>query len=64
MCPSCLTTTGLAVASAVSMGGRTALTVRAIGRKRGERKIIPNSNKRKTHDVNTDSKGPEDSVAR
>jgi len=43
MCPFCLSTIGLVVASTVSTGGLTALAVK-LSRKKGNAKEIPNSN--------------------
>jgi len=55
MCPFCLATMGLIVASATSAGGLTALAVK-LSRKRNKMKEIPNSNERSNQDVNPNSR--------
>jgi hypothetical protein len=52
MCPFCLTTMGLFVASAVSSGGVAALAVKVSRNKNEAREIIPNSTQRRNEDVN------------
>jgi hypothetical protein len=51
MCPFCWTTIGLVVAGTVSTGGLTALAAKVYRMSRtGE--VLPNSEERKTHNVN------------
>lgn len=64
MCPFCLATMGLIVAGAASTGGLAALAVKASRKKNGAGEIVPNSNKRRTQDVNEHDRKPENSVAR
>lgn len=47
MCPFCLTSIGLLVASATSAGGLTALAVKLSRKKNDEKEIIRNSNETK-----------------
>lgn len=47
MCPFCLATMGLIVASATSAGGLAALGVKWSRKKNGRKEITPNSNERK-----------------
>lgn len=47
MCPFCLATMGLIVASATSAGGLAALGVKLSRKKNGRKEITPNSNERK-----------------
>jgi hypothetical protein len=50
MCPFCLSTMGLVVASAVSTGGLAALAVR-VSRKNRTGEVLPNSEERKNQNV-------------
>ena len=52
MCPFCLATMGLVVASAVSTGGLAALVVKVSRKKNQAEEIVPNSDKRRNQDVN------------
>ena len=64
MCPFCLATMGLVVASAVSTGGLAALVVKVSRKKNQAEEIVPNSDKRRNQDVNEHGRNPENSVAR
>jgi hypothetical protein len=55
MCPFCLTSMGLIVASATSAGGLTVLAAK-LSRKKSDKKEIPNSNERSTQNVNSNSR--------
>jgi hypothetical protein len=55
MCPFCLASMGLIVASATSAGGLTVLAVK-LSRKKNNAKEIPNSNERSNEDVNSNSR--------
>lgn len=55
MCPFCLASMGLIVASATSAGGLTALAVK-LSRKKNNAKEIPNSNERSNQNVNPNSR--------
>jgi hypothetical protein len=55
MCPFCMTTMGLIVASAASTGGLAALAVK-LSRKKNNEKEIPNPNERSNQDVNQNSR--------
>ena len=55
MCPFCIATMGLIVASATSAGGLTALAVK-LSRKKSNAKEIPNPNERSNQNVNSDSR--------
>jgi len=57
MCPFCLATMGLIVAGAASTGGLAALAVK-LSRKKNEAGEIPNSDKRRNHDVNEHDREP------
>ena len=50
MCPFCLSTVGLVVASAVSTGGLAALAVK-VSRKNRTGEVLPNSEERKNQNV-------------
>jgi hypothetical protein len=63
MCPFCLATMGLIVASAASTGGLAALTMKISRKKRGGEGIVPQPNERRNQDVIEYGK-PETSVAR
>ena len=52
MCPFCLSTMGLIVASAVSTGGVAVLAVKVSRKKNEGREIVPNSSQRRNQDVN------------
>jgi hypothetical protein len=64
MCPFCLATMGLVVASAASTGGLAALAVKLSGKKNGDEAIVPTSNQRRDQNVNEHDKKPKGSVAR
>jgi hypothetical protein len=64
MCPFCLTTMGLIVASAASTGGLAALAVKVSRKKNGAGEIVPQSDKRRNQDVIEHDRKPENSVAR
>ena len=64
MCPFCLSTMGLIVASAVSTGGVAVLAVRVSRKKNEGREIVPNSSQRRNQDVNEHNRESENSVAR
>jgi hypothetical protein len=64
MCPFCLATMGLVVASAASTGGLAALAVKLSRKKNGDEAIVPNSNQRRDQNVNEHDKKPKGSVAR
>jgi hypothetical protein len=51
MCPFCITTVGLIVASAVSTGGLATLALKVAGKKSDSTEIIPNSTERSSQDV-------------
>jgi hypothetical protein len=51
MCPFCLASIGMIVASATSAGGLTALAVK-LSRKKGNANEIPNPNERSNQNVN------------
>jgi len=55
MCPFCLASMGLIVASATSAGGLTVLAVK-LSRKKSDKKESPNSNERSNQDVNANSR--------
>jgi hypothetical protein len=55
MCPFCLASMGLIVASATSAGGLTVLAVK-LSRKKNNAKKIPNSNERSNPDVHPNSR--------
>ncbi len=55
MCPFCLASMGLIVASATSAGGLTVLAVK-LSRKKSDKKESPNSNERSNQDVNPNSR--------
>jgi hypothetical protein len=55
MCPFCLASMGLIVASTTSAGGLTILAVK-LSRKKSDKKEIPNSNERSNQDVNPNSR--------
>jgi hypothetical protein len=63
MCPVCLATMGLFVASAASAGGLTALAVKVSLKKNRAIEVVPNSNERRNQDVNEHRAEPENSVA-
>jgi hypothetical protein len=63
MCPFCLATMGLIVASAASTGGLAALAVKVSRKKKGAGETGPNSNER-NQGVNDRDKKPKSSVAR
>ena len=52
MCPVCLATMGLIVASAASTGGLAALAVKMSRRKNSASEVIANPNERRILDVN------------
>jgi hypothetical protein len=56
MCPFCLSTIGLAVASVVSTGGLTALAVKVSRKKENAKEIIPDSNERSSQNANPNSR--------
>ena len=56
MCPFCLASMGLIVASATSAGGLTALAVKLSRKKDKVKEIIRNSNERSNQDVNSSSR--------
>ena len=64
MCPFCLATMGLIVGGAVSTGGLAALVVKVSRKKNGAGQIVPDSNKRRSQDVNEHDRKPENSVER
>jgi hypothetical protein len=65
MCPFCLPTMGLVVASATSTGGLAAALAVKLSRKRnGGKAIAANSNERRNQDVSEHDKKSENSVAR
>ena len=55
MCPFCLTTLGLVVASTVSTGGLAAIAVKLPRKKNDAGESMANSNERDSRDVNTQS---------
>jgi hypothetical protein len=55
MCPFCLASMGMIVASATSAGGLTVLAVK-LSRKKTDKKEIPNSNERSNQNVNQNSR--------
>jgi hypothetical protein len=55
MCPFCLASIGMIVASATSAGGLTVLAVK-LSRKKADKKEIPNSNERSNQNVNQNSR--------
>jgi hypothetical protein len=55
MCPFCLASMGMIVASATSAGGLTVLAVK-MSRKKNNAKEIANSNERSNQDVNQNSR--------
>jgi hypothetical protein len=55
MCPFCLASVGMIVASATSAGGLTVLAVK-LSRKKTNKKEIPNSNERSNQNVNQSSR--------
>jgi len=55
MCPFCLASMGLIVASVTSAGGLTALAVK-LSRKKSNAKEIPNLNERGNQDANPNSR--------
>ena len=56
MCPFCLATMGVVVASAVSTGGLAALAVKVSGKKNKATEIIPNLEERSSQDDNGHSR--------
>lgn len=64
MCPFCLASMGLIVASAASTGGLAALAVKMSRKKNGAGQIVPDSNERRNQNVNEQDRKPENSVAR
>jgi hypothetical protein len=62
MCPFCLATLGLIVASAASTSGLAALAVKLSRQKNGAG--VPQSEKRRNQDVIEHDREPENSVAR
>jgi hypothetical protein len=56
MCPFCLSTIGLAVASVVSAGGLTALAVKVSRKKENPKEVVLDSNERSSQDVNPNSR--------
>jgi hypothetical protein len=53
MCPVCLVTTmGFIVAGAASTGGLATLAFKLSRKKKETREFVPNSDKRRNHDVN------------
>ncbi len=56
MCPFCLASMGLIVASATSVGGLAALAVKLSRKKDNAKEIIPNSGERSTQNVNTNNR--------
>jgi hypothetical protein len=64
MCPFCLATMGLIVASAASTGGLAALAVKMSRKKNGAAQIVPDPNKRRNQDVNEHDRKPDNSIAR
>ena len=64
MCPFCLASMGLVVASALSTGGLAALAVKVSRNKNRTKEIVPNSNQRRNQDVNEHDRKSENSVAR
>jgi hypothetical protein len=63
MCPVCLATMGLFVAGAASAGRLTALAVKVALKKNRATEVVPNSNERRSQDVNEYGSEPESSVA-
>lgn len=55
MCPFCLATMGLIVASTASTGGLAAWVVKMSRKKNGATEIIPTSHEGSNHDVNEHS---------
>jgi hypothetical protein len=51
MCPFCLTTVGIIVASKASAGGLAALAVKLSRKKTGAAEIVPNSSAGRNQDV-------------
>jgi len=64
MCPFCLASMGLIVASAASTGGLAAMAVKISRKKKGAGRIVPDSNERKNQDVNEHDSKSQNSVAR
>jgi hypothetical protein len=64
MCPFCLATMGLIVASAASTGGLAALAVKLFRKQNAAAEINPNSNQRRNQDADEHDGKPENSVAR
>jgi hypothetical protein len=62
MCPFCLATMGMIVGTA-STGGLAALALILTRKKNAAEESFPNSNKRRTQDVNEHDREPENSVA-
>ena len=56
MCPFCLASMGLIVASATSAGGLTVLAVKLSRKKDNAKEIIPNSSEGSTQNVNPNSR--------
>lgn len=56
MCPFCLSTIGLVVASAVSTGGLTALAAKVSRRKEDVKEITPKSDERSSQNVSPNSR--------
>jgi hypothetical protein len=55
MCPFCLASIGMIVASTTSAGGLTALAVK-LSRKKNNVKVFPKSNERSSQSVNPNSR--------
>lgn len=51
MCPFCITTVGLIVASAVSSGGLATLALKGSEKKSDSTQVIPNANERSSQHV-------------
>lgn len=64
MCPFCLATMGMIVASAASTGGLAALAVKLSRKKNGAGEIGPDVNERRNQDVNEHDTKSENSEAR
>jgi hypothetical protein len=64
MCPFCLASMGLIVASAAASGGLAAMAVKISRNKNGAGQIVPDANERKNQDVNEHDSKSQNSVAR